>query len=368
MKIKKEDLGFLEVFSMLADKSPLGDKLQITVDGGKAIFCLFGTTATAVKELTITDQNEKFDLAFPVVEFESLINHYPENALIEFTQDRKISHAKGASYSFENIDVIFPPIGNMFSKIQNRESEAEFFITLNDMEKLKKVIPFIGIDFLEFVTLNQGHFVALDNVVVGFSNSKNQAKEMLYFPKTICDVWIKYFSGDDNDQQLKVYYFINDNTYWWLFEIKGVFVGVADPTKKAFPDVFKDRFKQEYDHQQMVSVDSNDLSSVLNRMQVVAQHNENNRLFFTVVDGALKIESKDFNKSSEFVKIIDDNANLKNEEFSLGCTNLMNIIDQLDSEKILFYIKPQSEGKAKAVKISNSDNSIYFAHQLRHVR
>lgn len=353
MIFNKEELNFLELYSLLADnKDPRkNDKVQIKAkkDENIVIFSQFSEEATLITKLE-KKVDEEFTLILPSPKLYSLIRTLSDNTILKIEKSGIFFNSN--KYDFEKVDFELNDTDH-FLMLSEKENDNKKVIKQVDKAFLLK--PYIGKNELAVIHLNNNYFISAlsEGTVIAAMKTLENKNINFYFPKIIIDIAklanIKEIEFD-LFEELGIYYFkINKTTIFMVNK------------ENSLPDIFSDDIKKIYEHNYNIIINKNELLESLKRIKIIAMNNIDSRILCAFKDSKMYIESKDNDYACEIINAKIDKE-LENYSGYLSAVILDNIINNITSENIILKINPDKE--SIAIKLESESKDTFFIHCL----
>lgn len=345
MIVKKENLDFLNVYKIVKDNSPLGNKLKIEVKNGKVRYSQKTELSFLTTEKDNDDLTEDFDLLIDLQSFTDFISSVGKDENISITKDG-VSLSKDNHYNFENFTLAFPDVNDIVKMVEDNKLNSTS-IVIKDVDKLNTIKQFAGKDTLETIGLLKGHILATDKMRIAYTKTESDSQNNYFLSKQAIDL-IK----------TETEIFLNDKLYH--FNISDTLC-IFNWKEYKVPDLLSDNAKANFNQTNHIVIDKSKLVLSLSRMNLFVTNNENQRIFLTINSDHLLIQNRDFNKSFEKVEIKTNDESLIGLEFILSCPNLLSFLKQLSGNDIYLYFNPD-DSKRKTVRVEDENHKLIFVH------
>lgn len=350
VKLKKEQLGFLEKYAMCADvKMPVHEKFQISKKDDKIIFSQKSNTGYLITEIDY--KGEQFDnVVFDTITFVSLIKSIPDNTEITITE--KGIQFLNNSYDIVNTDMVLDDV-DQFIKVTKEVNEEKF--VLKDIDCFNKIREYASGDKLETVSYQNNYFVTSNRLyVTAFSKTKEfKLEKDFYFSQEVFILLTTYKIKEVEITVKDEYYF---------FKLGETFVFIPH-REYILPNMFEEGIKEMYEHPFKFSVAKKDIKETLSRMKIVARNNKEGRIYFELTQDKLNIKNTDTQFAIEDIKMTSCSPEILNVEIPLSVTYLSSIIDKCDGNEITFYCTNDEESFI-SMKIEDETTNYFYILNL----
>ena len=322
VKLKKEQLGFLDKYAMCADtKMVIHGYFQLSKKDDKIIFSQKSNTGYLITEIDYV--GEQFgNVVFDTITFVSLIKSIPDNTEITITE--KGIEFLGNSYDIVNSDMALDDVDEFLNV--SKEIDTEKF-TLKDIDCYNKIKEFASGDKLETVSYQSGYFVTSNRQYVTAFSKINEFKMNSDF----------YFSQDTFNllQTFKIKEVdIYTKDEFYFFKLNETFIFIPK-IEYILPNMFDDDIQEMYNHPYKFSISKKDIKETLSRMKIVARTNKEGRIYLEVNEGVLSVKNTDTQFAKEDVKIVNYSKELEGIVLPLSVNYLSSIIDKCDGNEIV---------------------------------
>ena len=329
VKLKKEQLGFLEKYAMCTDqKMTVHEKFQISKKEDKIIFSQKSNTGYLITEIDY--KGEQFDnVIFDTITFVSLIKSIPDHTEITITE-KGITFFNN-TYDIVNTDMVLDDVEE-YIRVAKENDTVKF--TLKDIDCFNKIRDYAAGDKLETVAYQNNYFVTSNKLyVTAFSKAKEfKLEKDFYFSQEVFILLTTYKIKEVEISVKDEYYF---------FKLGETFIFI--PNKEyILPNMFQDDIREMYEHPYMFSVLKKDIKETLSRMKIVARNNKEGRIYFELSTDKLNIKNTDTQFAVEDIKMTSCSPEIVNISIPLSVTYLSSIIDKCDGNEIIFYCKPET--------------------------
>lgn len=360
MKIENSKLDFLDAFYIASGNDKNGSKLDVIVDvrSDKVIFGLFGDQMYLLA--TVMQQNSDSGVwTYPIQKLYPLLQQFPKNTVIEFTES-EIKFSAKQKYSFQKQLAVYDSIDLILAKVAEAPKKT---INLVDIEKLGLTKPFQGSETNLAVTdLQNDHWVASNKQTLFLLKTNNNLpNEIVHIPKIIILLAEKLKM---KSMMIKQYDEIRPGVSGWIVEDQGIIIMMADQ-KYLLPKVFSSSISVNIPTDS-ITVNKKDLITVLNRLAIVSVENADNRIFITVHNDELLLESRDYNKCEESLPIkaksyTDDKGPV---EFLIDTQSFIRGLNAVPGDDVFININSDPANRMRMIQIHNSTQEEKVLHVL----
>ena len=365
MQFTKQQLSFLKLYLNVSDtKSFLGDKINIKCIDDKIYFSLYGTDTKVITTFDNTN-NETFENNYYVSKLANIINACKESETITIEQDL-IKFGKNAEYNLESMSCNIDTPPNKYLEILNSDYESKY--NLVDISRIfKSFISNTNEDY-KIISLQDNHFVTYNDTVVAISQTNNDIAETLNLSPVLLTI-VDYLSKEkkinfERDGGLTLKKLQGGEFYGVSYSNINIFIEIKN---SKLPYVFDDEIVARYNHKTKVSMDNEEFKSALKRIDFLTRDNIENRVYFVIDEGIVKLESRDSQKGYELVNAKVD-SELEGFTTILNASYLNNIVSFLKNfaniEIQIENSKDLSAVKIVGVNDAGAESDFYFVHQV----
>jgi hypothetical protein len=343
MKFKKEELEFLNLFSIYSENSINGDKTRIFIDGNKIYFCQLGINVKLIQVLYNKDNEENIEYIFKTSQLASLVKLCKEDSDIEIKGDY-ITFNKSAKYRIDDYDYEDTHPQEI---IDNYSKDK--LITITDLNKIRAIKSFIGKDKgYQTVAIMNNHFVTTNATVLAFIDTNNNIKED-QIPFKLLPL-INYY-------QLDTLSVCNIDNHFSGVRIDNLY-GVFEKVEHYLPPIFSPKIKEEYEHTNKLIVNTEEFKSGLHRLNVIFKEDINSKLYLTCIKGGILLQIREGHIGEEYI-VAEVDKELEDFFEKTYCSALISIINLIKSDTFEIHITPDKENTV-AMTIRDKDmNSTY---------
>lgn len=350
IKLKKEQLGFMEKYALCVDtKMAVHEKFQISCKDNKLTFSQKSNVGYLITELDYISPDQS-SVVFDTVTFVSLIKSIPDNTEITITE-KGIEFLKN-SYDIVNTDM---ELGDVEEFIKTTTEANEKF-NLKDIELFSKIKEYSSGDNLDtvsyqskyFATSNRSYVTALVKVKdFVLKEDFNFSLDTFMLLTTFKVKEIEIVKTDD----------------FYFFKLDGTFVFIP---KKDYilPNMFQDGIKEMYEHPYKFTVAKSSIKETLNRMKIVARNNKEGRIYLEVTPTTLNIKNTDTQFAQEDIKMESIDKEIESIVIPVAVNYLSSVIDKCDGQFITFYCTPIEEDFISMKVEDETKNYFYILNLL----
>ncbi len=352
MKFKKEELHFLNLFSIYQDNSINGDKIKILVDNEKIYFCQSSARSKIFYTIENVDKIENSEYVFIANQFISLIKMCRDNSSIEIKDDF-IVFEDGAKYQISNYeyDEIHPKKLLENFNIENHK-------TITDTNKINNIKSFIGKDVgYNNIAIMDNNFVSYNDQVLAFTNTNNNIQSDCISNNML--PLISYF----NLEEIKVYNIDDDFDHIQIDNVNAFF----ERQENQIPYIFDDDIKESYEHSNSVSINTEDFRYKLKRINIASRATMGNKISIMFKENKVILKTIETPIAEEIIA-----ADIDKELFDFYViaymSDLMAIMSHVKDENVELYITPDiNEVRTIVFKSENSD-STYISRLAKNIQ
>jgi hypothetical protein len=354
--LTKKDLGILNLYASCADsRHPIGKNFRIESLNGKIRFSQVTDNSILFTDLDFNSDN-KFNYNYPTQAITQFLKTCGDDDKIEFI-DNAIKMSNNAEYKFESIDYTTSFTNEMFDEVVSNFNSKEK-LTVKDLNKINYIKGYIGNDAgVDAVALINSHFIATDKRTATACIKTENKNADNFFMSNICTQILTA------NKFQEVNFLIEEDKY--IFKIEDTFV-VLSKEKYIIPDLFTEEIKSCYNFENKVKVNQSEILLALNRINIFAKENINNRIFFTLKENEIVIESKDKGYAIEKVNAVID-TELINHYHILSATNLINAISLINTNDIIIKIMPSKESNVISVFPAEHEDMFVILNVLDYI-
>ena len=346
IKVKKQQLKFLEVYQLWANKD---QSFQISGEQnlGTIIFSQQSDKGFLITEFPYSC-NIDINFNFDTDTFVALIKSLKEDTEVTITETG--IEFGGSKYDIKNQSVIFNDASNYLNLVKSNSGSK---INLVDIDKFSYVKNSIGGEGLNTVCYQNNHFVTSDRinytsfVKVGFSHA-----EEIYFSS---DLFILLNLMSIKEKEITIY----DDFY--SCKVDDTHILIMNK-KYILPNMFDPSIIAVYQHPIFFQVTKSELKKALDRMSIVARTNKETRIYLELAKNELIIKNIDSQFASESIpaKIPSDIEGVK---IPISVTYFSKVIAQLSGNIIRCYCTSDMDSFV-ASKIEDETQNNFYALNL----
>jgi len=349
MIFTKQELDFLKIFEKCAVRESF---FQIKAIKEKVYFSQY---SDIVKLVTVLENKtgQEFEFALKTSQFCSMLNVTREDEAISI-DDGCVKFGNDSMYQFEIQE---------FSLLENPETylqilgETKDTFQLKNLDFISSIKNFISpVEQFSTVALQNNHFVASNEIVLGVVNTENKvAHDNLFFPAIFSDI-VSVIS----DTEVSVSLLQQDTaSQFFGIKIQDTFVFLPNRNDYKLPYVFKADIMALYNHPHKVQFKREDFLNALNRIKVLSLSNVGSRLYVNFETDKMVLETKDDEYGKEVISAIVP-PELQGFYIILSTKFLLDIASRLNGENLFLYAINSKD--IPAVKIDDENKDIYFVH------
>jgi hypothetical protein len=356
MILTKRDLGFLNLYASCVDsKNVIGKNFRIESLNGKIRFSQVTDNSVLFTDIEF-NSSDKFNYNYPTQAITQFLKTCKDDDRIEFI-DNAIKMSNNAEYKFESIEYTTSFTNEMFDEIISNFNSKEK-ITVNDLSKINLIKNYIGHETgVDAVALINNHFIATDKrTATSCIKTNNNNIDNLFISNTCAQILT-------SNKFQEVNFLIEEDKY--IFKIENTFI-VMSKEEYIIPDLFTDEIKQYYNFGTKLKVNRTEILFALNRINIFAKENINSRIFFTLKENEVVIESKDKGYAIEKINAVVD-AELSGHYNILSSSNLINAVNLINTENIIIKMMPSKESNVVSVFPEGNEDMFVILNVLDYV-
>lgn len=372
MKFTKQELSFLDLFSMYVDSSigQFGDKVIMIKQDDHVLFLQKGRDDILFTK-KIEKEAEDFEpIIYETQKLNQIIKYLPDNSDIEI-DGTKISVSEDIQYEFESFDYgvdnsSFTTIVDLLDDLGSATKK----VSLVDVDKIANIYQFMGerlfsfdsFDNLNLIAYFNNYYVASDRYhVTAAVQNASSIDEDFYFHSIVYSV-AKYLDEKDVDIHIFKDESDEDDTGKCVMNFGDLSVFFPHTEESCLPNILEDDKKEFYEHNDYIVIEKDKLLSVLQRIMIITNAELKDRVFITFSKNNIVIESKDNGYAKEVLPVKE--SNLENDiSFILSSKYLVSTVKLIDKSNILIKI-PDEDGVAIKVQGSDDESKFYVVNLL----
>lgn len=344
--VKKEQLNFLETFSIWSDKEQ-AFQIKSNSDLTELIFKQESSKGLIIASIPFVSE-EVIDYNFDTELFSSLIMSLPSEKDIDITETGITFDSN--KYDIKNYSIYFEDMEPYLEIIEKKDKEK---INLIDIEKFNNIKASVGDGDLGAVSYQEGNFITSDRInYTSFSVTDFKNADMINFSS---DLFQYLFASGIKEVDLYIdddfYYIHKDNIY--IFVMKKDYI---------LPNFFDSGVKSFYDHPYKFTVAKDELKTVINRMKIVSRNNKESRIFFEVKENSIDIKNLDSQFAQESVNSHID-SEIQGITFAISSSILFQVLNMLSGKDIICYCSNDSDA-FRAIKIEDETKNNFYVVNL----
>ncbi len=357
MFLTKKELGFLELYAVCTDqKSSIGKNFQLEkIDDTTVRFSQVTDNIILFTDVK-TNSGDKFCFNYPTASIVQFLKTCSDDDKIEFI-DNAIKLSNNAEYKFESTEYDISSTKEIFENVKN-SFEDNSKVKIVELDKINSIKNYIGNEKgLDTVALMNNYFVASNRYdATACIKTSNSIIENFFLSKISSQLV--------NSFKIKEAEFVNEEDKY-TFKIGNTFI-IIPSQEYIIPNIFDAEFKQYYDFTTKLVVKKNDLLFALNRINIFARENINSRIFFTLKEKEIVIESKDRGYAVEKVEAIID-GDLVNHYIIVSSNYLINAVNLINTDNIIMKIQPSKEASVISIYPQGNEDMCVIQNLLEYI-
>jgi hypothetical protein len=358
MNFIKEELSVLDLYASVSDtKNFLYDKFCMYFNKEKNVVELFQNTSYCILLTRFEKDLSKLNKSFKIVgvsgQLNSLIKLTPKDSIIDINEiDIRFGKSK---YELPKFDYDISTLNFLVDNVIDKPKDN---FKLSDIDKFNDIKNFVGNEELDVFGLFDSYFVASNRTdFTGAIKTDNKFSDNAkFFPRILATI-SNYFSL----KELDIHSFSDDNLNYTYVKINNTYVFFTEKDY-ILENIFKEEIKELYWHKTFVECDRLKFFEALQRICVVAQNNIFNRIFITIDNNFIKMESKDGSYAYEELECTDVSKELNNYTFIVSANNLRLMVSLLTGNIIKILCENNSD--SVAITILDENENKFFIHNL----
>ena len=357
MKIKKQDLSFLNIYAQLSDSKAETNKIvSLEIKNNVATFYMKSTWTILITKIPVESEKD-FSTNFGILQFLSLIKTVKDDAVIKVKEQSIVlynnKNQEKAELSFNVIS--FNIFDDFSDKLELLEKPAMSIVSLKELDKLSGLKKFASTKemTLDVIGLNNNMFFASDTKTGSIVKTSNELTSLYYLPRVIVNTFEKLKL---TEIEIKLY----ENYSVIVSDKTSIFIKNQN---YKLPDFSLDENKKIYDMKEGFEIDYIEAEEFATIASSI--NNPAARVFMTIKKDYLLVESKEGSKSHVKIPIKNVHSDLIGKIFSLNYTKYIVILDSVkkiwdtfeEKEDKSIYITYRD--KAICIKDKNEKN-IFF--------
>jgi hypothetical protein len=371
LKFKQKELSFLSLYAQCSDtKTDHGNKFQILSieNSTDLIFVQCGIATDLVSIVKNKNINkEKIILTYESSKFSDILKYCDAESDIIIT-DKHINFGKSSKYTFESFDFSTAlPVTDILSVIENKDKykSNEFF----DLDKIALIKSYAGDELqgLNLIGFFDNYFITSNRSDgTGIVKTKNSINSNYYFPIILYNIcqYMKINSVTVYDIPDRKAFMIYNNWVYILFGKSEEQIKLEEKRYEdlIFPNLLSPEIKGLYYHKNFITIKKAEILNVLKKMSIVAKEKFGNRVFITLVDQKIIIETRDLNECLEQI-----NYSVPKELFNILLVISVNfaisMISSIPGDSVVIRI-PNDKDNIRAISFMDIEENIMYVQTV----